>query len=96
MAFPWRADGGPFLVAFRSSLTTPSDKMFWIRVCMQFVWTDSIEIKLSTDMIHARIEKVLSEEIQLWQRFFQVDEGREDPSPTLSRPSLARQRNAID
>ena len=34
----WRfADGGPFLVAFRSSLTIPSDKMFWIRACMQCV-----------------------------------------------------------
>ena len=50
-AFRWWANGGPFLVAFRSSLTTPSDKMFWIRACMQCVWTDSIEIKLSTDII---------------------------------------------
>ena len=39
------------LVAFRSSLTSPSDKMFWIRACMQCVWTGSIEIKLSTDII---------------------------------------------
>ena len=50
-AFRWWADGGPFLVAFRSSLSTPSDKMFWIRACMQCVWTGSIEIKLSTDII---------------------------------------------
>ena len=70
MAFPWWADGGPFLVAFRSSLTTPSDKMFWIRACMQCVWTDLIEIKLSTDIIHARIQKVLSKGIRLWQRLF--------------------------
>ena len=28
-----------------------SDKMFWIRACMQCVWTGSIEIKLSTDII---------------------------------------------
>ena len=41
----------PILVAFRSSLTTPSDKMFWIRACMQCVLTGSIEIKLSTDII---------------------------------------------
>ena len=27
--------------------------------------------------------------------FFKVDEGREDPSPTLSGPSSAHQRNAI-
>ena len=39
------------LVAFRSFLTIPSDKMFWIRACMQCVWTGSIEIKLSTDII---------------------------------------------
>ena len=45
-AFRWWADGGPFLVAFRSSLTSPSDKMFWIRACMQCVFTGSIEIKL--------------------------------------------------
>ena len=49
--FRWWADGGPFLVAFRSSLTTPSDKMFWIRACMQCMWTGSFEIKLSTDNI---------------------------------------------
>ena len=41
----------PFLVAFRSSLTTPSDKMFWIRACMQCVSIGSNEIKLSTDII---------------------------------------------
>ena len=70
MAFRCLADGGPFLVAFRSSLITPSDKMFWIRACMQCVWTGSIEIKLSTDMIHARIQKVLSEGIKLWPRLF--------------------------
>ena len=40
------------LVAFRSSLTTPSDKMFCIGACMQCVWTGSIEIKLSTDIIY--------------------------------------------
>ena len=97
MAFRWWADGGPFLVAFRSSLTTPSDKMFWIRACMQCVWAGSIEIKLSTDIIHARIQKVLSKGIQLWQRLslFKVDGGSEDPCPTLSGPSSARQRNAI-
>ena len=39
------------LVEFRSSLTTPSDKMFWIHACMQCVWTGLIEIKLSTDII---------------------------------------------
>ena len=27
--------------------------------------------------------------------FFQVDEGRKDPKPTLSGPSSARQQNAI-
>ena len=51
MAFRWWVDGGPFLVALRSSLTTPSDNMFWIRACMQCVWTGSIEIKLSTDIM---------------------------------------------
>ena len=45
-AFRWWADGGPFSGAFRSSLTSPSDKMFWIRACMQCVFTGSIEIKL--------------------------------------------------
>ena len=41
----------PILVAFRSPLTTHSDNMFWIRACMQCVWTGSIEIKLSTDIM---------------------------------------------
>ena len=56
----------------------PSDKMFWIRACMQCAWTGSIEIKLSTDIIHARIQKVLSKGIQLWQRLFLklMGEGR--------------------
>ena len=64
----WRFADGPMvvhLVAFRSSLTTPSDKMFWIHACIKCVRTGSIEIKLSTDIIHARIQKALSEGIQL-------------------------------
>ena len=32
---------------------------------------------------------------QLGQHLFLVDEGREDPITTKSRPSSARQRNAI-
>ena len=85
MAFRWWADAGPFLVVFRSSLTTPSDKMFWIRACMQCVWTGSIEIKLSTDIIHARIQKVLSKGIQLWQRlFFKLMGGGSIHVPLLS------------
>ena len=43
MAFRWWADGGPILVAFRSSLIIPSDKMIWIRACMQFVWTATVD-----------------------------------------------------
>ena len=31
-----------------------------------------------------------------WMIFFLVDEGREDPSTTISRPSLACQRNTIN
>ena len=41
---------------------------------------------------HARIEKVLSDGVQL---FTLVDERREDPNTTISGPSLARQQNAI-
>ena len=51
---------------------------------------------------HARIQKVLSEGVQLNKRFFffvflfcVFDEGREEPSTTISGPSSARQRNAI-
>ena len=32
---------------------------------------------------------------QRGSNFDKVDEGREDPSPTISGPSSARQRNAI-
>ena len=46
-----------------------------------------------------RIQKFLSEGVQLCQRFifilFIVDEGREDPNTTISGSSLVRQRNAI-
>ena len=51
MEFRWWVDGGPFLVALRSFLITPSDKMFWIRACMQCVWTGLIKIKLSTNIM---------------------------------------------
>ena len=47
--------------------------------------------------VHARIRQVLSDGVQFSQRFFiytfLVDEGREDPNNTISRPSSARQRN---
>ena len=43
---------------------------------------------------HARIQKILSEGVQLL-RFFLVDESWEDPNTTLCGPSSARQRNAI-
>ena len=63
-------------MAFRSSLTTPSDKMFWIR---------------------ADPESFVKGDPTLTTFVFKVDggRGREDPSPTLSGPSSARQRNAI-
>ena len=49
-------------------------------------------------MIHARIQKVLSEGANFANGFFCVsilaDEGSEDPNTTLNGPSSARQRNA--
>ena len=39
---------------------------------------------LNSEAAHARIQKILSEEAQLWQRFILVDEGREDPNTTES------------
>ena len=47
--------------------------------------------------MHARIQEVLSEGVQVWERFsfLLVDEGREDANTTLSGPSSAHQRNAI-
>ena len=47
-------------------------------------------------ILHARIQKVLSEGVKLLFFFFLVDEGREDPKNTKSGPSSARQRNAIE
>ena len=41
---------------------------------------------------HVRIQKVLSEGVQL---FFLVDEGREDQNTTKSGPFSACQQNAI-
>ena len=65
----------------------------------------------TTQTMYARIQKVMSEGAQLCQRFFffffffafffffllfLVDEGRKDPNTaTISGPSPARQRNAI-
>ena len=42
------------------------------------------------ELIHARIQKVLPEGVQVL-----VDEGIEDPNSTKSEPLLIRQRNAI-
>ena len=44
--------------------------------------------------IHARIQKVLSEGVQLWQLFL-ADEGKKAQNTSLSGSSSARQRNAI-
>ena len=45
--------------------------------------------------LHARIQKILSEGVQLRQGFFFLDdEGWEDPNITKRGPSLARQPNA--
>ena len=45
---------------------------------------------------HSRIQKVLSEGVQLDKVFFvKFDERRKDPNTTISGPSTARQRNAF-
>ena len=44
---------------------------------------------------HERIQKVLSEGVQIWYLFFFVDEGIDDPNITIYGPSPARQQNAI-
>ena len=47
------------------------------------------------DSEHARIQKVLLEGVQLWQRLFFVLFFCEDPNTAKSGPSSARQRDAI-
>ena len=49
-------------------------------------------LNIVTYTAHARIQNVLSEGVQLWQRFFS---WWEDQNTTISGPSSARQRNAI-
>ena len=44
--------------------------------------------------MHAGIQKVLSEGVQIWQIFL-VDEGKEAPNTTVSWSLSARQRNTI-
>ena len=46
-------------------------------------------------MSPARIQKVLSEGVQIWERFFLDDEEIKDPNTTINGPSSARQQNAI-
>ena len=46
----------------------------------------------SGTVLHAQIQKVLSEGVQI---FFLVDEGIEDQDTTINWPSSARQQNAI-
>ena len=50
-------------------------------------------ITINIPIIHYK--KVISEGVQLCQRFFLVDEGRDDHNTTKSGPSSARQQNAI-
>ena len=60
-------------------------------------WTKSYSTELISH--HVRIQKVLSEGVQLnfdvFLCFLVVYEGREDPNANISGPSSARQRNAI-
>ena len=44
---------------------------------------------------HERIQKVLSDRVQIRRRFSLVDEGIDDPNTTINGPPSARQRNAI-
>ena len=49
-------------------------------------------------MFHVRVQKILSEGVQFNSDIFIIiflDEGREDPNATKSRPSSARQWNTI-
>ena len=41
-------------------------------------------------ILHVRIQKILSEGVQLWQHSFLVDARMEDPSTTISEPSSSR------
>ena len=41
-----------------------------------------------------RIQKVLSEGVQIFDNVFLAVKGREDPNSTISGPSSVRQRNA--
>ena len=62
--------------------------------CQTTQRSESKEIQLK---LHARIQKVLSEGVQLRQRFLLfslVGERREDPGNTISGPTSARQQNA--
>ena len=76
-------------MAFRSSLTTPSDK------CSGSAHACSAcePARLRHDSC-ADPECFVRWDPTLTTFVFKVDEGREDPSPTLSGPSSARQRNA--
>ena len=59
------------------------------------------DIRLGSDctesQTHARIQKVLSGGSNCYAFLFcfLIDEGREDPNTTVSRPALSCQRNAI-
>ena len=48
---------------------------------------------------HARIQKVLSEGVQIWTHFlllfFLVEGGIEDPNTAINGPSSVRQRNGV-
>ena len=72
---------------------------WFLRISKHNVWIkQSILLQLLPMRTHARIQKVLSEGVQLCNsdNDFLFFKGREDPNITKSGPSPARQRNAIN
>ena len=68
------------------------DAVGWSLLCDSGIfWSYSL---VFVGSLYARIQKVFSEGFNFYNAFL-VDEGREDHNITISRPSSARQRNAI-
>ena len=81
-------------MAFRSSLTAPLTKCSGpAHACSA---CEPARLKLNCRRTCADPESFVKGDPTLTTFVFKVDRGREDPSPTLSGPSSARQRNAFE
>ena len=87
----------PIHIVWNRDITVISLRIIRLTLCLLFFFKNIIFGKV-LNTIHARIQKVLPQRVQLW-RFFIVDEGRKDPKYHYKRaiigPLAKRHLNGV-